>query len=117
MCSKHSWAAVGLAVGPPPNDTTIDLYVALKSQGGENALVEALCEVSTPCHSEYGIHLSREQAAKLVALHPCTLEPVHSWLEYCGIPSSSISVTNGGGALKRIEPTIFSGRHTSSTGT
>lgn len=81
MRSKHSWAAVPedwQGLGPPPNDTTIDLYVALKSHGGENALIDALYEVSTPGRSKYGVHLSREQVAKLVATHPSTLELVYS---------------------------------------
>ncbi|KAI9435317.1 subtilisin-like protein [Lactarius indigo] len=103
MRSKHSWAAVPedwQHLGPPPNDTTIDLYVALNTDGGEDALIDALYEVSTPGHQKYGAHLSREQVAKLVAPHPHTLELVNSWLEYCGIPSSSVSMTHGGSTLK-----------------
>jgi len=50
--------------------------------------------------SRYGAYLSKEQVAELVAPHPDTLELVHSWLEYHGIPSSSVSVTHGGSSLK-----------------
>ncbi len=54
-----------------------------------------------PLHrSRYGAYLSKEQVAELVAPHPDTLELVHSWLEYHGIPSSSVSVTHGGSSLK-----------------
>jgi tripeptidyl-peptidase-1 len=48
----------------------------------------------------YRAHLSREQVAQLVAPHPDTLELVYSWLEYRGVPSSSVSVTHGGSSLK-----------------
>ena len=43
----------------------------------------------------YGAHLSREKVAELVAPHPDSLELVFSWLKYNGVPSSSISPTNG----------------------
>ena len=48
----------------------------------------------------YRAHLSREQIAELVAPHSDTLQLVHSWLEYRGVPSSSISVSHGGDSLK-----------------
>jgi hypothetical protein len=50
----------------------------------------------------YGMHLSKEQVAELVAPHPDTLELVNSWVEYHGIPSSSVSTTHGGGWLTFI---------------
>ncbi|KAF8262117.1 peptidase S8/S53 domain-containing protein [Lactarius quietus] len=110
MRTKHSWRTVPHGwewVGHPPNGTTINLYVALKSHR-ENALIDALYEVSTPEHLKqvfsvtpsYGQHLSKEQVAELVAPHPDTLNLVHSWLDYNGIPSSSISSTHGGNSLK-----------------
>ena len=43
----------------------------------------------------YGAHLSREEAAELVAPHPDTLELVHSWLAHHGVQSSSIWTTHG----------------------
>ncbi|KAI9435318.1 subtilisin-like protein [Lactarius indigo] len=100
--SKHSRDAVPdgwVCLGPPPNDTTIDLYVVLKSHR-ENALIDTLYEVSTPSHQKYGAHLSKEQVAKLVAPHPRTLELVHSWLTYHGIPPSSFSMVHSGNTLK-----------------
>jgi tripeptidyl-peptidase-1 len=48
----------------------------------------------------YRAHLSREQVAEVVAPHPDTLKLVHAWLEYRGVPSSSVSVTHGGSSLK-----------------
>jgi tripeptidyl-peptidase-1 len=50
-------------------------------------------------HRRYGAHLSKEQVAELVAPHPHALELVTSWLDYYGVPSSSISMTHGGGWL------------------
>ncbi|KAF8257734.1 peptidase S8/S53 domain-containing protein [Lactarius quietus] len=108
MRTKHSWPAVPHGwewVGRPQNTTTIDLYVALKSHR-ENALIDALYEVSTPGNQKqvffatYGQHLSKEQVAELVAPHPDTLNLVHSWLDYNGISSSSISLTHGGNSLR-----------------
>ncbi len=50
-------------------------------------------------HCRYGLHLSKEQVAELVAPHPDTLELVNSWLEHHGVPSSSVSTTHGGSWL------------------
>src|SRR6202167_2258368 len=47
----------------------------------------------------YGVHLSKEQIAELVAPHQHSLELVHSWLEHHRVPSSSISISHGGGWL------------------
>jgi tripeptidyl-peptidase-1 len=49
-----------------------------------------------PLFCRYGKHLSKEQVAELVAPHPDTLALVNSWLQYNGVPSSSISVSHGG---------------------
>ncbi len=122
MRIKHTWDAIPEnweCLGPPKTGTTIDLRIALKPHR-ENALIDALYEVSSPNHPRhvslsllrariyshepllrcrYGKHLSREQVAKLVAPHPDTLELVNSWLEYHGVPASSISTTHGGGWL------------------
>src|SRR6266702_2829133 len=122
MRVKHAWDAVPAkweSLGPPPAGITIDLYVALKPHN-ENILIDTLYKVSDPSHPRqvlpntsprtmylrvpllrcrYGAHLSKEDVAKLVAPHPDTLELVQSWLEHHGVPSSSISVTHGGGWL------------------
>ncbi|KAH9044190.1 subtilisin-like protein [Lactarius hengduanensis] len=66
----------------------------------ENALIDALYEVSEPGHPRYRAHLTKEQVADLVAPRPETLELVNSWLEHHGISSSSVSMTHGGNTLK-----------------
>ncbi|KAH9053895.1 peptidase S8/S53 domain-containing protein [Lactarius vividus] len=99
--SKHSWKSIPEnweSLGRPTVDTPIDLHIALKPHR-ENALVDALNEVSDPSHPRYGMHLSREQVADIVAPHPDTVQLVHSWLEHHRITSSSVSVTHGGSFL------------------
>ncbi|KAH9169967.1 subtilisin-like protein [Lactarius sanguifluus] len=122
MRPKHSWKTIPENwefLGLPIADTTIDLYIALKPYR-ENALVDALNEVSNPRHSRhvsstihslrmfsrvplrryrYGMHLSREQVADIVAPHPDTVQLVHSWLEHHRVTPSSVSVTHGGSFL------------------
>ncbi|KAF8264835.1 subtilisin-like protein [Lactarius quietus] len=98
---KHNWDTVPSnweSLGPPPSNATINLHIALQPQY-ENALIDALYEVSTPGHPKYGAHLSKEQVAQLVAPHPDTLDLVNSWLKYHGTPRSSVSVSHGGGWL------------------
>ncbi|KAH9170162.1 subtilisin-like protein [Lactarius sanguifluus] len=102
MHIKHSWNAVPtswVSLGHPPSGTTIDLYIALKPNR-ENALIDALYEVSEPGHPRYRAHLTKEQVADLVVPRPQTLELMNSWLEYHGISSSSVSMTHGGNTLK-----------------
>ncbi|KAH9177886.1 subtilisin-like protein [Lactarius sanguifluus] len=97
MHVKHSWNAVPRnweSLGHPPSGTTIDVYIALKPQR-ENALVDALYEVSEPGHPRYRAYLTKEQVAELVAPRPETLELVNSWLEHHGISFSSISMHGG----------------------
>ncbi|KAH9029295.1 subtilisin-like protein [Lactarius deliciosus] len=101
MRSKHSWKTIPEnweSLGLPTADTMIDLYIALKPYR-ENALVDALNEVSDPRHPRYSMHLSREQVADIVAPHPDTVQLVHSWLEHHRVTSSSVSVTHGGSFL------------------
>ncbi|KAH9159554.1 subtilisin-like protein [Lactarius sanguifluus] len=101
MRTTHSWntlPSMWEVLGSPPAGTTIDLCVALEPQR-ENALIEALHEVSDPTHPKYGAHLSREQVGELVAPGPDTLELVHSWLGHHCVPSESVSVTHGGSSL------------------
>ncbi|KAH8978359.1 subtilisin-like protein [Lactarius hatsudake] len=129
MKVKHAWDAVPKnwqSLGHPSNQTTIDLYLALKSHR-EDALVEALYEVSDPQHSRYvtiplicarmypsvplshvryGAHLSKEQVAEVVAPHPDILELVTSWLGHYDIPSSSISMTLGGNWLRVVDVSV-----------
>ncbi|KAH9033610.1 subtilisin-like protein [Lactarius pseudohatsudake] len=99
---KHTWNAVPPnweALGHPPAGTTIDLHLALKPHH-ENALVDALYNVSDPKSPKYGAHLSKEQVAQLVAPHPDAPGLIKSWLGHHAVPSSSISTTHGGSWLK-----------------
>ncbi|KAH9171769.1 subtilisin-like protein [Lactarius sanguifluus] len=101
MRSKHSWKTTPEnweCLGTPTADTMIDLHIALKPHR-ENALIDALNEVSNPGHPRYGVHLSREQVADIVAPHPDTVQLVHSWLEHHHVTSSPVSVTHGGSFL------------------
>ncbi|KAH9167586.1 subtilisin-like protein [Lactarius sanguifluus] len=93
------------SLGHPSNQTTIDLHLALKSHR-EDALVEALYEVSDPEHLRYGAHLSKEQVAEVVAPHPDTFDLISSWLEHYDIPSSSTSMTLGGNWLRVIDVSV-----------
>src|SRR6266702_8220984 len=130
MRVKHAWDAVPENwenLGHPPHATTIALHLALKSHN-ENALIDALYEVSDPkslkyvsplpirtrvyppvplSRHRYGAHLSKEQVAELVAPHPETLELVNSWLEHHGVSSSSISTTHGGSWLTLTGVPVF----------
>ncbi|KAH9165482.1 subtilisin-like protein [Lactarius sanguifluus] len=105
MRIKHSWNAVPEnweSLGNPLSGTTIDLYVALKAHR-ENALIDTLYKVSDPNHPRHVYSatpsLRHEQVAELVSPPPGTRELVNSWLEYHGVPSSSVSVTHGGTTL------------------
>jgi tripeptidyl-peptidase-1 len=52
MQVKHTWNAVPAnweCLGPPSSNTTIDLHISLKPHR-ENALIDALNEVSDPRH-------------------------------------------------------------------
>jgi hypothetical protein len=52
MLVKHKWNAIPdnwVSIGQPPNGTTIGLHIALKPNH-ENALIDALHEVSHPRH-------------------------------------------------------------------
>ncbi|KAH9056373.1 subtilisin-like protein [Lactarius vividus] len=67
--TKHTWNSIPENwhnLGHPPADTTIDLHIALKAQN-ENALIDALVDVSSLGHPKQGAHLSREEVAELVA--------------------------------------------------
>ncbi|KAH9005361.1 subtilisin-like protein [Lactarius deliciosus] len=101
MRVRHTWSAVPEdweTLGCPSAGTTIDLYIALIPHQ-ENALIDALYEVSDPKHPRYGAHLSKGQVAELVRPHPDTLELVSSWLAHHGVRPTSISTTHGGAWL------------------
>ncbi|KAH8987015.1 subtilisin-like protein [Lactarius akahatsu] len=98
---KHTWNSVPenwQNMGHPPADTTIDLHIALKAKN-ENALIDALIEVSSPGHPKHGEHLSREEVAELVAPPSDVLELANAWLEHHGVHPSTISTKHGGSWL------------------
>ncbi|KAI9435722.1 subtilisin-like protein [Lactarius indigo] len=95
MQVKHTWNAIPAnweSLGHPPAETTIDLHFALKPHR-ENALIDALYEVSDP---DLPKHVLLEQVADLVAPHPETLRLLNSWLQHGGV-ASPVSITHGGG--------------------
>ncbi|KAH9021500.1 subtilisin-like protein [Lactarius pseudohatsudake] len=99
--AKHTWNSVPENwnnLGHPPADTTIDLHIALKAKN-ENALIDALIEVSSPGHPKHGKHLSREEVAELVAPPSDVLELANAWLDHYGVHSSTISTKHGGSWL------------------
>ncbi|KAH9054786.1 subtilisin-like protein [Lactarius vividus] len=98
---KHAWSSIPAnweTLGCPSAGTTIDLYIALNPHQ-EDALIDALYQVSDPKHPRYGAHFSKEQVAELVRPHPDTVELVTSWLAHHGVRPSSISTTHGGAWL------------------
>jgi tripeptidyl-peptidase-1 len=122
---KHKWDNAPenwTNLGHPSADTTIDIHIALKPQN-ENALIDALYEVSSPDHPKYvlsptllgtpyphvtlphgryGDHLSMEQVTDLVAPPPDDLELVNAWLDHHGVLPSTISKKQGGSWLTLI---------------
>ncbi|KAH9010010.1 subtilisin-like protein [Lactarius hengduanensis] len=99
--AKHTWNSVPENwnnLGHPPADTTIDLHIALKAKN-EDALIDALIEVSSPGHPKYGKHLSREEVAELVAPPSDVLELANAWLDHYGVHPSTISTKHGGSWL------------------
>ncbi|KAH9030898.1 subtilisin-like protein [Lactarius pseudohatsudake] len=98
---KHTWNSVPENwnnLGHPPADTTIDLHIALKAKN-ENALIDALIEVSSPGHPKHGEHLSREEVAELVAPPSDVLELANAWLDHHGVHPSIVSTKHGGSWL------------------
>ncbi|KAH9018849.1 subtilisin-like protein [Lactarius pseudohatsudake] len=99
--AKHTWNSVPENwnnLGHPPADTAIDLHIALKAKN-ENALIDALIEVSSPGHPKHGEHLSREDVAELVAPPSDVLELANAWLDHYGVHPSTISTKHGGSWL------------------
>ncbi|KAH9031385.1 subtilisin-like protein [Lactarius deliciosus] len=99
--AKHTWNSVPenwQNLGHPPADTTIDLHIAFKAEN-ENALIDALIEVSSPGHPKHGAHLSREEVADIVAPPSDVLELANAWLDHYGVHPSSISTKHGGSWL------------------
>ncbi|KAH9015938.1 subtilisin-like protein [Lactarius deliciosus] len=86
----------------PSAGTTINLYIALNPRH-ENALIDALYEVSDPKHPRH-VHPTAAPLTPSFTCaappfqiwpHPHTLELVTSWLAHHGMRPSSISTTHG----------------------
>ncbi|KAH9056341.1 subtilisin-like protein [Lactarius vividus] len=95
---KHTWNSVPdnwRNLGYPPADTTINLHIALKAKN-ENALIDALIDVSSPGHPKQGAYLSREEVSELVAPPSDVLDLANAWLEHHGVHPSTISTKHGG---------------------
>ncbi|KAF8268811.1 peptidase S8/S53 domain-containing protein [Lactarius quietus] len=114
---KHTWNNVPSnweSLGPPFSNTTIDLHIVLQPQY-ENALVDALYDVSTPGNPKYVIsntppymaHIYRRSRSLSLSRHRDTMDLVNSWLKYNGIPRTSISVSHGGGWLTVAAVPVF----------
>ncbi|KAH9015095.1 subtilisin-like protein [Lactarius pseudohatsudake] len=99
--TKHTWDSVPenwLNLGNPHVDAAIDIHIALKAKN-ENALTDALMEVSSPGHPKHGAYLSREEVAELVAPPSDVLELANAWLDHYGVHPSTISTKHGGSWL------------------
>ncbi|KAH9035160.1 peptidase S8/S53 domain-containing protein [Lactarius deliciosus] len=88
---KHAWNSVPenwKNLGHPPDETTIDLHIALKAQD-ENALIDALVEVSSPGPSKTCSSLPTP-GSEHHGVHPSTISTKHggSWLTLTGVPVS-----------------------------
>ncbi|KAH8993853.1 subtilisin-like protein [Lactarius hatsudake] len=82
--AKHTWNSVPenwQNMGHPPADTTIDLHIALKAKN-ENALIDALIQVSSPGHPNAWLEHH--------GVHPSIISTKHggSWLTLTGVPVS-----------------------------
>ncbi|KAH9032341.1 Pro-kumamolisin, activation domain-containing protein [Lactarius deliciosus] len=109
MRVKHTWSAFPAnweTLGCPSAGTTIDLYIALNPHQ-EDALIDALYEVSDPKHPRH-VRLTAAPLAPSFTCaappfqiwpHPNTFELVTSWLAHHGVQPSSISTTHGGAWL------------------
>ncbi|THH15737.1 hypothetical protein EW146_g4775 [Bondarzewia mesenterica] len=89
---KHAWRETPegwICDGAPPEGTTMDFRIALKPHK-EDALVDALYEVSDPKHARLA------DVANLVAPHPDTSAIVSAWLEHHGVPATSVTPSAGG---------------------
>ncbi|KAI9451471.1 hypothetical protein BJY52DRAFT_101371 [Lactarius psammicola] len=73
----HTWntaPAFWESLGPPPNGTTVDLYIALQPHR-KNALIELLYEVRNPRHAK---HVVLTTPPLLLAL-TCAAAPFQIW--------------------------------------
>ncbi|EIM81511.1 subtilisin-like protein [Stereum hirsutum FP-91666 SS1] len=75
-----------------PQDHVLTLRVGLK-QGRFDELVHRLDQISDPSHSDYGRHLSKEEADELVKPHHSSLTIFNEWLDAHSVDPTSVSRT------------------------
>ena len=86
---KHAWKAVPdnwESLGPPPPGTATDLYVALRPHH-EDALIDALYEVSTPGHPKFVLSITPPPWCTYMCR--CTFEDMAHTFQRRGLPSLS----------------------------
>ncbi|KAI0943204.1 hypothetical protein AcW1_002423 [Taiwanofungus camphoratus] len=77
-------------VGSASPDTMLSVRIAL-TQSNPTGLEEALYDISTPSSSNYGKHLSKEEAAQFVAPTSETTSAVTAWLQENGLTASNLT--------------------------
>ncbi|PCH43829.1 subtilisin-like protein [Wolfiporia cocos MD-104 SS10] len=77
-------------LGAASSDTQISLRIAL-AQSNPTGLEEALYDVSTPSSTNYGQHLTKEEAAQFVAPTSETRTAVTEWLEASGVNATTLT--------------------------
>ncbi|KAI9710709.1 MAG: vesicle formation at the endoplasmic reticulum [Bogoriella megaspora] len=76
-------------VGTPSPSEPLKLRIAVKSPN--NAMLDQrLLDISTPGHSLYGQHLSRDELKALLRPAPDVTDMVMEWLDSCGIERHNI---------------------------
>ena len=77
MQVMHAWNTVPAnweSIGQPPTGATINLYISVKPER-ENALIDALTEVSNPSHLRHVLLT----APPPVLLFTCAVSPLQIW--------------------------------------
>ena len=75
MVVKHKWDDIPdnwISRGPPPDDTTIELHIALQPKH-KNALIDVLYEVSQPGHPKR-VFFTTPHARGLIACTACSVQ-------------------------------------------
>ncbi|KAK3386632.1 peptidase S8/S53 domain-containing protein [Podospora didyma] len=100
------WSEVGTAAQKEP----ISLYIALRQQHTD-ALEQAVLEISTPGHPNYGMHMTRDELRSYTAPSLDTTATVTQWLVKHGIEPSVdndwVSFTTTVGRANELLGTTF----------
>jgi len=79
--------------GLAPRSAPIQLNIAL-AQRNQKTLERKVLEMSTPGHTDYGKHLSRDDLRELTRPSETTIEAVELWLQSHGVPSGDWTITS-----------------------